>query len=202
MDSRLTPLETSTEELVRLARSGDQGAFAGLVNRFHRVVMGYVSGIVHDRDVADDVAQDVFLAAYQSLDRFNEQSKFSTWLIGIARNKSISALRQIATQRKREEAAGNEILLSLRAEYLEQIKQSQRQEQIDALRTCLDKLPAEQRSWLNRHYHDNESAQSIAVDVGRSGSGMRMLFLRLRHALYDCIQQQLHTSTTSFKRND
>ena len=75
--------------------AGDTEAFRVLVDRYHRVVIRMVANLVGDRHGCEDVAQDVFLAAYRNLGSFDEErSSFSTWLFTITRNKSLNEARR------------------------------------------------------------------------------------------------------------
>jgi len=81
-------------ELIKQVLSGDQQAFAGLVNRYQDYVFTLVLRIVKGREDAEEVAQDVFVKAYRSLKDFRGDSKFSTWLYTIASTSGISFLRK------------------------------------------------------------------------------------------------------------
>ena len=87
-------MELSDEELVARARSGDRPAFAHLVERHRVSVFNMTLRIVGNREDAEEAAQDVFVRAYRSLDRFRGDSRFSTWLYRIAVNVSLSSARR------------------------------------------------------------------------------------------------------------
>ena len=89
----------ATEELalVRKAKAGDVGAFEELVRRYDRNVFRIANHITQNREDAEDVVQDAFLKAYQNLERFQEQSKFYTWLVRIAVNEALMRLRKRRT---------------------------------------------------------------------------------------------------------
>jgi len=72
-------------ELVAL-RSGDEGAFASLVERYHGALLRLAMGYVKDRAIAEDVVQETWLTCLRSLDRFEERSSLKTWIFGIALN--------------------------------------------------------------------------------------------------------------------
>ena len=80
--------------LVRAAKQGDVAAFEELVRRYDRNVFRIANHITHNAEDAEDVVQDAFLKAYQTLDRFQEQSKFYTWLVRIAVNEALMKLRR------------------------------------------------------------------------------------------------------------
>jgi len=83
--------------LVRAAKRGDMGAFEQLVKRYDRNIFRIAQHITQNREDAEDVVQDAFLKSYQNLDRFQEQSKFYTWLVRIAVNESLMKLRKRRT---------------------------------------------------------------------------------------------------------
>lgn len=73
---------------------GDLDAFAGLVRRYESSIANYVYWIVLNRQDAMDIAQEVFLKVYLSLDKYNPDYKFSTWIFSIAKNAAIDFLRK------------------------------------------------------------------------------------------------------------
>ena len=83
-------------EIIRSILAGDADSFRLLVQRYHRPVIRMIRNIVNDNHICEDIAQDVFLAAYRKLASFDiARSRFSTWLFTIARNRSINELRKI-----------------------------------------------------------------------------------------------------------
>jgi RNA polymerase sigma-70 factor (ECF subfamily) len=81
-------------EVVRQVLKGDIESFRLLVDRYNKPVMRFIRNISGGRD-CEDVAQDVFVSAYEKLGSFDPaRSNFSTWIFTIARNKSINALKR------------------------------------------------------------------------------------------------------------
>lgn len=80
--------------LVARALEGDLPAFERLVSRYQNKIMGYSARMLSDHDEAEDVAQEVFIKAYRSLESFRGESSFSTWLYRIATNLCIDRLRK------------------------------------------------------------------------------------------------------------
>jgi RNA polymerase sigma-70 factor (ECF subfamily) len=93
--------ETVSDEmaLVRAAKAGDISAFEQLVRRYDRNVFRIAQHITQNREDAEDVVQDAFLKAYENLARFQEQSKFYTWLVRIAVNEALMRLRRRRPER-------------------------------------------------------------------------------------------------------
>src|SRR5260370_35101745 len=80
--------------LVNRAREGDVQAFEQLVKQYDRQVFRIAQHITQNREDAEDVVQDAFLKAYQNLAKFQENSKFYTWLVRIALNEALMKLRR------------------------------------------------------------------------------------------------------------
>src|SRR6202166_4536871 len=85
--------------LVGRAKAGDVGAFEELVRRYDRNVFRIAQHITQNREDAEDVVQDAFLKAYGNLAKFQEQSKFYTWLVRIAVNEALMKLRRRKPER-------------------------------------------------------------------------------------------------------
>ncbi len=73
---------------------GDTKSFAYLIDKHKDMVYTVALRIIRNREDAEELAQDVFVKAFQSIDKFKKESKFSTWLYRIAYNTSISKVRK------------------------------------------------------------------------------------------------------------
>ena len=80
--------------LVARTQDGNRDAFCALVERYQERVLNLVYRRLNDRDLAYDVAQEVFFKAYRALARFKGDSAFYTWLFRITINETISARRK------------------------------------------------------------------------------------------------------------
>ena len=80
---------------IRLARGGDEAAFAALVERYAKPVLNFAWRIIGDATEAEDIAQETFVRAWRHLPSYNENNAaVSTWLFQIARNASLDRLRK------------------------------------------------------------------------------------------------------------
>jgi len=147
-------------ELVRSCLSGNQKAFETLVRKYEKPIFNLALRMLKDRDDAADVAQTVFVKAYQKLDSFDETHEFFSWVYRIAINESINFKKRIkrldeyesgvtaALQATQEQAHGAQVL---------------RDEMIDAIeRLTMDY----QMVIVLRHFHDfsyEEMAEVISV---------------------------------------
>src|SRR5436309_14333465 len=92
--------EQDEEQLVTSSQSGDQDAFAQLVQRHQRRVFNLVFRMLQQYEEANEITQETFLAAWQGLPSFRGDARFSTWLYRIAYNCCLKQLEQ----RKRDKA--------------------------------------------------------------------------------------------------
>jgi len=81
-------------ELISKVLSGDQQAYAGLVNRYQNYVFTLALRFTRNREDAEEVSQDIFVKAYRALADFRGASKFSTWLYTIVNTTCITFLRK------------------------------------------------------------------------------------------------------------
>src|ERR1035437_5059789 len=85
--------ETDTFYLQQIM-TGNVRAYAILVEKHKEMVFSIALKILHNREDAEEIAQDVFVKAYQSLANFKNEAKFSTWLYRIVYNTAISKVRK------------------------------------------------------------------------------------------------------------
>jgi len=81
-------------ELIERATKGESDAFAVLVERYQRRVVGVAMAVVHNQDDAVELAQETFVRAFENLSKFESRSSFSTWLYRIAANLAIDFWRR------------------------------------------------------------------------------------------------------------
>jgi len=80
--------------LIEKLKQGDEAAFKQVVETWQSMVYNTALGILQNAEDAEDVAQEVFVQAYQSVKTFKAESKFSTWLYRITISKALDHLRR------------------------------------------------------------------------------------------------------------
>ncbi len=98
MTAELATLDDRT--LVARTQQGNRDAFAALVERYQERVLNLVHRRLDDRELALDVAQEVFLKAYRGLSRFEGDAQFFTWLFRITLNETVTAHRKNERHRR------------------------------------------------------------------------------------------------------
>lgn len=181
-----------TQSLVELASDGCAESFRQLVLNHQQLVRIYIAKHVYCSSHVEDLAQDVFLVAYQQLKQFRNDSKFSTWLLGIARNKALHFLRTQFNLRKKQKQLLEAEIAKRRISRLENDEGEAEEHQIhlDALRNCLDQLPDQSKGLIERYYFDRQSSVDIAESTQQKSSAIRMKLLRIRKILFNCIRRK------------
>ena len=96
-------------DLVTRTLEGDRRAFEALIDRYERPVYNAAFRMLNDSDDARDVAQTVFLKAYEKLGDFNPEFRFFSWIYRIALNESVNHLnRRSRTEELAEEPAAGQ----------------------------------------------------------------------------------------------
>lgn len=80
-------------EIIEKLQKGSEQAYKELVEKYQKLVVNTCFGMLHDKDDAEDVAQDVFIEVFRSVQNFRADSKISTWLYRIAVNRSLNFIR-------------------------------------------------------------------------------------------------------------
>ncbi len=139
--------------------AGDQDSFRPLVERYHRGLVIHCDQLLHDREEAEDVAQDAFCQAYLKLASFDsEKARFSTWLYRIATNKALDRLR-----RKNRDLNVDQIELIAEKTMPREIENEEKQ----ALRDAVLRLtPPEYRHVVEAYFWEGKSYATIAKELG------------------------------------
>jgi RNA polymerase sigma-70 factor, ECF subfamily len=82
------------QEIVALARGGEETAYRELVRRYERPLFSLLYRMVRDRELAEDLAQETFVKALNAIESYRPEFKFSSWIFKIANNAAIDQLRR------------------------------------------------------------------------------------------------------------
>jgi len=92
--------EVEDRDLILRASRKDVDAYNLLVSRWEKRIFNYLLRLVGNREDAMDLSQDVFLKAYQNLQKLEDASRFAPWLFRIAHNEAYSLLRKPKTEQE------------------------------------------------------------------------------------------------------
>jgi len=99
-DQPAAPTGEAIETLIQRCLNGDQAAWDLIVKQYWRKVFNVAYKFVGKHDEAEDLAQDIFLKIFKSLDTFDRRANFQTWLISVSRNLCIDHYRSVRKERE------------------------------------------------------------------------------------------------------
>ena len=153
---------SSDEALVAAAKAGSPEAFSRLVERHQQAVRGFLRRACGDAALADDLAQESFLAAWIQISRFDGRSTFRSWLCGIAYRKRLGDRRSTLRGMRRDADWAEAQSLAVR--------QNAASEDRLALQGALSGLPLDQRAavalCLAADFSHAEAAAALDLPLG------------------------------------
>jgi len=169
-------------------RDGDAAAFEELVLRYQGRLMTVLEQLVQKRDVAEDLAQEVFLRVFRARKTYQPGAKFSTWLFTIANNVASNALRSLARRREvnlsprndREMSSDPLDQLALDASGLMPTRQVDRAERAAVVRQAIQSLGERQRLALLLSKFEGMSYAEIGETMELSAQAVKSLLSRAR----------------------
>lgn len=162
--------EKSDAELVEAFQQGDERAFTELVHRYQERIYWLARRFQNNHDDADEIVQEVFCKAYESLKEFRGESSFYTWLYRIAVNASLNAVRrervrnffrldELLEQPESTEAMPDDLLEGV--------------EQRSLIDEAVATLPEKQKAVFVMRYYDELSYEEISKILKTSVGGLK-----------------------------
>jgi RNA polymerase sigma factor (sigma-70 family) len=162
--------DRSDLELVRLFQNGDESAFNQLVLRYQERIYWVARRFVSDHEAADDIAQDVFVKAYESLRSFRAESSLYTWLYRIAVNIALNALRR---QKVKEFFRIDELFEAEDTGTEAPDEAVEREEDRALIEQAIARLPNKQRSVFVLRFYEEMPYEEIAKILKTSVGGLK-----------------------------
>jgi RNA polymerase sigma-70 factor (ECF subfamily) len=180
-------MKPSTDQyIIDLCLKGDTNSFKVLVERYQGFVYTIVFRMLKVREEAEEVAQDTFIKAFESLASYKGEAKFSSWLYSIAYRKALDAIRKNKKHRAGElieEITEGEVeTISNALEYL------QDEERKMAIQECILKLPEEEAAIISLYYFEEQSVREIAAITNLSEDNIKVKLFRSRKKLFTLLK--------------
>jgi len=180
-------------ELVERVRNGDDHAFELLVLAYQERIFRLVRRLLRDRDQVQDLAQEIFLRAYRSLEGFRGQSTFYTWLYKIALNTCRNYYRSMGRRPEGSVVESESILDNIESNRVNPEKEAFRTEFWDTVKGSLHELPPEQREAIVLCDLEGLSYEEMSNVIGIPVGTVRSRVFRGRRALQQRLEPYLHT---------
>lgn len=166
--------------------------FAVLWAKAQSNVTAYVRAAIRNAHDAEDVVQQVAMAAAQDFDRFDRDRSFVGWVIGIARFRILKHLQKESRDRH---VFGDSTLQSLADAQIDIAPEID--DRREAIRKCMDKLQPRGRKVVEMRYLRSLKPAAIADQMGSTANAVSSLLSRIRSALANCVSRQLQSMEKS-----
>jgi RNA polymerase sigma factor (sigma-70 family) len=182
----LTPSSPHDDALLaQRIRSGDRAALGELYDRYASLALATALRVVADRQLAEDLVHDAFVATWQKIDRFDPQrGSLRAWLLTIVRNRALDRVR--GARASIEVGAADEQAL-LRTDANPTWEAAIARRSASELRDAVEELPVEQREAIELAYFGGRTYREIAVltgvPLGTANGRLRLGLAKLRDSL-------------------
>jgi RNA polymerase sigma factor (sigma-70 family) len=144
----------SDQEVIKKCLEGDIEAYGLLMDTYQHGLFRHIYAMTKDSDLAEDICQESFIKAFQSLSKYDSNYKFSTWLYRIAINKTYDHFR------KRKEVPFDESIQIVEEEY--GLYESDRKQRENQVRAAIERLSPNYRTAISLYYWRQFKYEQIA----------------------------------------
>ena len=190
------PTAESAQEVqwVERVQRGDQESFGPLVERHQRRVFSIIYHLIRRRDDVEDIAQEIFIKAFQAIRGYHFESSFGTWLSRIAVNHCYDYLRRVRASRVRyfgELSDETRMQLEARAERAGAggLDPEERTALRDYAERLMERAPADDRVILGLKELDDFSVEEIADILGLNVSTVKVRLHRARKRMLQDVKK-------------
>jgi len=174
----------SDNELLRAVARGDESALGRIYDRYRLILFGLLVRILHSREEAEDVLQEVFLQVWRRAADFDEaRGRAFTWLVTVARSRALDRLRALGSRARLGEAA------PATEQVGDASQEAFQSEQAEVVRQALAQIPTDQRQALLLAYFEGltqmEIAARLGAPLGTVKTRMRAGMMKLRELLQE-----------------
>ena len=172
---------------------GDRNAFAYLVDKYKTMVYSLALRLVKDREEAEEISQDSFIKAYQSLASFKGKAKFSSWLYRIVYNTAISKLRQQPTGRVSldESNIADTLYIESKQNY-DALSAGERKKYLEK---ALESLDMDEKMLVILYYYEERDLDEIATIAGLTKTNTKVKLYRARKKMLIVLKSYLKEET-------
>jgi RNA polymerase sigma-70 factor (ECF subfamily) len=183
-------------ELITLLKQKDREAFKSIVESWQDMVFNTSLGILQNVEDAEDVAQEVFIQVFESVDTFQEKSKFSTWIYRITVSKALDQIRKKKTKKRfsfmKSLYREDDGVMIEPPDFMHPGVKLENKENAGAIFKAMDKLPPNQKTAFVLNKMENLNYQEVADIMELSNSAVDSLLQRARQNLKKELREQYH----------
>ena len=172
------------QEIIDSVRKGNEADYSIIVDRYKDKAFSLLKRMLKNEQDAEETLQDCFIKAYNSLNNFKGDSKFSTWFYRIAYN---TALTKLSSKKRKTENEMTSIdgHFDLRSDY--DLVDSETKDLNKFINDLVNQLPEKHATVINLYYLNEMSCDEISNILNLSVSNIKVMLHRSRNALKNYI---------------
>ena len=174
--------------LERIARQ-DEAAFRELYKAFSRRVFAYVLNMVKDHGRAEEILVDTMYEVWRNPARFRGDAQFSTWLIGIARNKALMAFRSRRPDELHDDL--DDIAETAPSDTPDGFAELAAKQRSEGVQVCMGKLSDEHRECMHLVFFEGLSIAEIAQIQGCPENTVKTRLFHARQKIKTCLRNMI-----------
>ena len=167
--------------------AGQHEYYTHIVEKYQEIVFSIALKVLRNREDAEEMAQESFVKAYNSLNTFKGTAKFSTWLYRITYNSCISRIRK----KKQYFVSTDDFDVKDDDQNDFNLDGIPSENRAEIVKTALEKLPEDEYTLILLYYFDNQSIEEIAVVTKLSESNIKVKLFRARKKLFTILNEML-----------
>ena len=179
-------MKTEEQEYIKRILGGEMELYGYFLDTYGHRIFTPVQQMVSNREDAEDITQDIFVKAYESLKRYRGDCEFITWIYRIACNVTASILRKNKQRQEYLSFNGNipEHIGNDESEIpFDIIDENEPDERIEDLQLAISWLSAEERALITLFYYENKSIEDCAYILQQSEGNIKVRLHRVRKKL-------------------
>ncbi len=180
-------LQSTALSLIENCIQGDKESYRLLYNQYAKAMYNTAFRILNNQADAEDILQESFIDAFQSLRNYRNQASFGTWLKRIVINKSINHIKR---DRKKWVEVDREDIDQYAVQDETEIDETDYVYKVESVKQAIRLLPDGYRTVLSLHLIENIRQEDIGELLGISHATVRTQYLRAKKKLLAIIRQQ------------
>lgn len=178
-------------------QAGEENAFRRLFDKYSRTIVNYCYRFCGEAELAEELAQEVFLKVYRAAGSYSPEAKFSTWIFRIATNTCLNEKRKIRYRTRMEsidasvETEGGTVAKEIEDQGARIETMIEKQEMDEIIQRAITRLPEKQKAALLLRINHGFSYREISEQLNKSENGIKTLIHRGRNQLKNVLQTYL-----------
>lgn len=183
-------IKNTDQYLIERTLAGETAAFGELVDRYQNFAFTIALRMLKHREEAEEVAQDSFIKAFDSLPGFRGDAKFSSWLYRIVYHKSLDQIKK----NKREQSF--QLIEEITSDDMDGIENGLdfmlAEERKEMISKCVGMLPAQDAALIQLYYFEELPVKEIAEITGLTEDNIKIKLYRSRKKLFNLLQSYIN----------